>query len=994
MKTNRIFGSLVGLLALSPLIVTGCSGGSAGDPANRGSFKVNLISTGLGQIFPYRIRRADSFGNPTTTVLNVEDVQTLHDNVSANNGVLPVAAYSTTPSLPDGSPGNQYMMLKFSHRLQLESILSNQLANQTNSGLTTAVSLLSYNPNTEATSVIPGRGFVGGYTYVNRAGTLELVQAVANQDDQLVILDPVANGFPQGFTNDVDLVAPNTFVFLADVDGDLSTFETFPRDVLLRVIVSSAVRDSDNKVLQHEVCTATTVGADTHPPDILGVISGSPLAVTPGNGETGVDPTTSVIVRFNKPVQPGDVGTFFDANNLIPATGGVTVSVTSAANTFNVIYYADPLGFGDLCNYSILPAYNLPGQAKVNVSINRLNVNSLTNQKMGTSIATDFSTMDGPGIINAPVAPEAIYIGVGGSEPGVSVIDLNGFGQGTGDINNTRFPLNPNIGEPGVFPALTPGQSNVDAGSAGVFTLTQDTNGRTLLLSAPLVGQIGDIHIGNALDLVYNNENINRNASRTNQINAIQGVNQPGNSITIAPSPNPPKLVFPPPNPARAIFGEEPTQTSSQGPNGSILVSAPPCAVSPVNQLNKGNPFSSQKGELGVFDAFMPGVFYGPQPAPGSPPPPTPYCPFTSRQQIGHFLYVLDRQNRRVLVVNSNRMTVLDTINLTDPSDMAMAPNLRVLAVTNFASGSVSFIDINPFSPNFHQVVGETRVEPGPTRVVWQPDGEDVVVVSTSSNSASIINALDFSVRKTVSGFLNAPLDVVATQRYVTTGNTSGVWFAYILNGDGTIAVYESGPTGVNGIGFDDIIGLVPDQSFKRASRLVNDPTSNQGAVYVAHVDDSGLGQISLLELTSSPQGQQSTNQNSGGFIIPPTFRQKLWTVTQRYGGVSSTTPIKDVLSGNSPVDVATDEILNYGASPDQITQFNGQVPLPPTGHSSKGTVKVSATGTSQIPYRPRFLLVALGDTGKVDVMDIQTGQRLGSIDAPGVTVLGSYWRQ
>ena len=65
---------------------------------------------------------------------------------------------------------------------------------------------------------------------------------------------------------------------------------------------------------------------------------------------------------------------------------------------------------------------------------------------------------------------------------------------------------------------------------------------------------------------------------------------------------------------------------------------------------------------------------------------------------------MLDRGNRQVLVVNSNRFTVLETIKLSDPTSMAMSPNLKLLGVTNFSSNSVSFIDIDPASPRFHTV--------------------------------------------------------------------------------------------------------------------------------------------------------------------------------------------------------------------------------------------------------------------------------------------------
>ena len=79
-------GAFAGMLVLG----SGCSGGSKGDPDNRGPFLVSSISTGSGSVYPYRIRTTDSFGNPTSTVVNIESDATLRQFVNGNNGVLPI----------------------------------------------------------------------------------------------------------------------------------------------------------------------------------------------------------------------------------------------------------------------------------------------------------------------------------------------------------------------------------------------------------------------------------------------------------------------------------------------------------------------------------------------------------------------------------------------------------------------------------------------------------------------------------------------------------------------------------------------------------------------------------------------------------------------------------------------------------------------------------------------------------------------------------------
>jgi len=955
-----------------------CSGGHGRDPDNRGPFQLDSISSGRGAIYPYRIRTVDTFGNPTTQIVNIDSAAVLHANVNGNNGVLPVAAFGTAAQLPNGDPGNQFLHFTFSHKLDVRSILSESSSSQINAALTGALAVLGYDQATESTTTLRGRAFVAGYSVFTLGGVPTLLQAVTADGDHVKVADELRTRAPQlvaaitaGFPDypgAAALVGNKAVVFVADQDGDLATLDTFPNDRLLRIVASNAIRDTDGRILLHEIVSATTVGDDPGPPQVLGFTTRP--QISPGSGDTGIDPTTTIQIRFNKPVQPGLVGAFFNNTDFTPPLGGVTLSVTAAAQTFQVIYHADPVSFGNLCDYVITPAYNLPGLSRVTVTVPNTTIHSLTNQPIGTSVTTDFTTTTGAGVVNAPVAPEAIYVGIGGATPGISVIDLNGFGQGTGDLQSTRFPLNPNIGRIGVNPVLAPGTTNLDAGGSGALTLTLDTNLESRLVRDPVLGSVTDIQIGAPLDLVFNNENINVNATRANQIDPVTGVVEPGNCISVAPHPNPPRLVFPPPNPNRAIFGEEPTTAGG------------------TNLLTRGNPFSSQIGQLGVFGTLNT-AFNGPAPPPPSPPPPPAFRPFNIRQQIGHFLYVLDSDNRSVVVLNSNRMTVLDSIPMTDPTDMAVSPNLRFLVVSNASSSKLSFIDINPFSNRFHQVVAETNVDTGPTAVAWQPDGEDVLAVCAPSNRVTIVSASDFTVRRSVSGFISQPVDIAVTPRFVGTGFLQGVYYAYILNGNGSVAIYESGPDGVNGIGFNDMIGTVPNFTFPRARAIRYDWGSSTGSVYIGHVDEQGLGQVSRLDLSSSPTGPLPLNPSAGGFILPPTFRQKEYAVSQRIGGFSPTTPVHDLLSGNSLVDLCLDDLQNLGGAPGQVTGYNLSLVTPPAGHSGKDAVK----GTAPV-LTPRLLFVAVSDAGKVDVMDLATGRRVGTIDVPGLRIVASYWRQ
>src|SRR5690606_38654254 len=98
---------------------------------------------------------------------------------------------------------------------------------------------------------------------------------------------------------------------------------------------------------------------------------------------------------------------------------------------------------------------------------------------------------------------------------------------------------------------------------------------------------------------------------------------------------------------------------------------------------------------------------------------------------------------------------VLDRIPVSDPTNLAMSPNLDLLAVSNQKSDLVQFIDINPTSGTFHQVVKNTPVGRGPRGIAWDPANEDIMVCNEPDNSVSIILAHTLNVRKTVKSQLN-----------------------------------------------------------------------------------------------------------------------------------------------------------------------------------------------------------------------------------------------
>ena len=125
-----------------------------------------------------------------------------------------------------------------------------------------------------------------------------------------------------------------------------------------------------------------------------------------------------------------------------------------------------------------------------------------------------------------------------------------------------------------------------------------------------------------------------------------------GNIISWAPHPNPPPLSFPPTCFSPFIGGQEPTSIVS---NATLAM---PGGVPGFQNLLApggdpfGNPFTNPpQPPTGLLSREQNAYFIGPV---FPPPTSTAGCmPFQIRQQIGHFLYVVDQVSNQIVVVLS-----------------------------------------------------------------------------------------------------------------------------------------------------------------------------------------------------------------------------------------------------------------------------------------------------------------------------------------------------
>ncbi|MFM7297886.1 MAG: YncE family protein, partial [Planctomycetota bacterium] len=824
---------------------------------------------------------------------------------------------------------------------------------------------------------IPGRGFIGGRTYAgidpNTPGRLRFerwVELDVNGKPIAASVDLDANCVPDGkgfpgtestisFTGASKLVSDNVFVFVVDTDGNLATHERFPVDRQIRLRATTALRAVNQNQLLRQVVASATVGADGVEPEVLTTPAPNSIPLTsPSFGDVDVDPLTTIQVEFTEPVQPTSVGSF-PTVRLPIVSPAITLVFGPTNQQTQVPYTCMPLSVFDLSKWVLTTQFGFPGNGPASQGCGtfnrvtmtfvpaqvrdlRLNVNTL-------GATTDFTTGEGPGLVNAPVAPEAILVGRVGAVPSISVIDLNGFGQSTGDPQFdfsyqtfpkgwSNFPNNPNLIQygPTMFPPLFPGTCTVDGGSAGAFTLTRDSSLSDQLVRAPLITSVGEMALGNPLDTVYHNgkdstgcrfnggnfcsingKKVIRTSFQTSQTIGPPLPNQapaaivPGgaNPISFAPHPNPPPLRFPPLCLQPFIGGEEPTSI--------YTATAPPAGLGFANLLVPGNPLREfDRPPTGIGAQFQNAFFEGPDRVTLTSSGPC--LEHQYRQQIGHFLYMLDRARREVVVFNSNRMTVLDRIPCADPTDITMAPNLDFIAVSNQNADTVTFIDTHPASATFHKVVKVTQVGRGPRGIEWDPGNEDILVCNEEDGSVSILSAFTFDVRKTIFGNLERPFDVVILQRQIGFGYNRAVYFAWILNRNGDLTIFESGPNGVNGWGYDDTVGVAPF-TFENPKKLALNYEFVGGSVWILHenpLSETGTptgqigGAVTRVDIDSGAFGLLPLNGFQGQ--INPQFRNMSLKVRTSIG--------PNELTG-VPVDLCFDELNNLGAS--QNTQSN-----------------------------------------------------------------------
>lgn len=617
------------------------------------------------------------------------------------------------------------------------------------------------------------------------------------------------------------------------------------------------------------------------------------------NFEVVAAPTgnTSFRVPYNvRPLNPNNLAEYV-INPLIDVPAKIDLTVRSLASSANTTATAS----GTNVNTGVTSLYNL--------AFDDTTPNN----------ARSFHFNEGRAFVNAPVSPSALYFAsVAGT--GLGVVNLDGLGYETNDPATSRilfmtnvtqmcacpfgipgptgFGCNPNtfgdpngvstiglagnptghLGGPTPIPGVNEGSTgstaNVGIGGStnplsiypeGFETVVKDSEGNARLLRTPIVGSVGDMTIGDFLDKIYYDtksvQSYTTAAHQSLETIASLGGAFPlsGNSIADPPVPNPPPLRLPvglPPvdivysqqklfKPAFVMEGDE-VWSQFVGCPGATPFTDGTARI--ALRVNKTNPLQN--------DLFYPFAQNGPSWQTHSS-----FNSYGSRQQIGNFLYVSDRDQGVVHVVNSNNFSIVGKIETPDPEGLGLSPDMKRLYVTNYGDDSMSVIDTDPLSPSFHKELTRVNVEGGPIAVAAQPEHEDVFICNYFGNSVSVFDPTTTTIRKTLISTVNKPFDVVSDPRHYLTGFTNAIYFAYIgCQGTGQVVIYESGPTD---LGLDDIRWAITSTTtstikFPQMRGMIHDMGTFPGSFgtlpggfYIAHRDpDTGLPVITRVSMT------------------------------------------------------------------------------------------------------------------------------------------------
>jgi Big-like domain-containing protein len=228
------------------------------------------------------------------------------------------------------------------------------------------------------------------------------------------------------------------------------------------------------------------------------------------------------------------------------------------------------------------------------------------------------------------------------------------------------------------------------------------------------------------------------------------------------------------------------------------------------------------------------------------------------------YIYVIDRDSRSVTVVGSRDSKIVHRWkDLPDPRGLAVLPNGLTLYVTNYANGSVSFLDIGSITAGAAMATDrmkalsslssrlDLQVGNGPIGAACAPDAGLLFVGNSIDNTCTLINTGTATINTTFA-IGTHPQDVAATFNFPGIGR-----FAFItcLGGgtddNGSVSLYWNVPNGLQATvtGFENPKGCIYDRG---SSIWVANSGGNSSTQLTLQIAGGGFAATILPAITAN----------------------------------------------------------------------------------------------------------------------------------------------
>jgi YVTN family beta-propeller protein len=298
----------------------------------------------------------------------------------------------------------------------------------------------------------------------------------------------------------------------------------------------------------------------------------------------------------------------------------------------------------------------------------------------------------------------------------------------------------------------------------------------------------------------------------------------------------------------------------------------------------------------------------------------------------GSIAYTAVPESDIVIPIEADNLRTYESIGVGDnPVAIVMHPEGTYAYVANFGSASLSIIDTDPNSPDFHKVTSTLVVGANPVDVAVMPDGSRVYVANSGSNSLSVVDGDSSSAAH------NTVIGTVSVTGGAKTVTVSPDGTTIYVGTDSGIQVLES-------LGYS-VIGTVATTGSAKTVTVSPDGTllyvvTTEGEVLIVDVEPGSTTQNSVIGTVATTGGTKTVTVSPDGslaYLVQNDSDEVIVVNVETIGAVSA---LDDpVILPPKTVNIAFVDTVETGNVPEDVV-------FDPTG---SGVFLVVTSGDQQV---------------------------------------------